>query len=180
LIVDNVFGSYEAVKHLCLHGYKKIAYIYGNQWIPEKLLRINGYKKALKEFSIEIKDEYIVLGMFSESGGSQAFEKLMKLPDPPEAIFTANDEMAFGVLKTARKMNIKIPDDVALIGYDDIRLCELTTPMLSSVRQPKHLIGTLLTEKLIDSIENKNSNKRYFNQILKPELIIRESCGCNI
>jgi DNA-binding LacI/PurR family transcriptional regulator len=180
ITVDNVAGAYDAVKHLCLHGYKKIAFIYGVQWIDEKLKRINGYKKALEEFSLEIKDEYIVHGMFTEEGGSLAFEKLLNLPEPPDAIFTSNDEMALGVLKTARKMNIKIPEDIALMGYDDTRLCELTTPLLSSVRQPKHQIGTLLAEKLIDSIENKDNELKSLNMILKPELIIRESCGCKM
>jgi len=180
ITVDNVSGAYDAVKHLCRHGFKKIAYIYGKQWIDEKLKRINGYKKALEEFSLDIKDEYMIHGLFTEIGGSNAFQKLMNLSSPPDAIFTGNDEMALGVLKTARKMNIRIPEDIALIGYDDIRLCELTTPLLSSVRQPKDVIGRLLSERLIESIENKDPNLKYSNFVLKPELIIRESCGCKI
>lgn len=179
ITVDNVTGAYLAVKHLCMHGYKKIAYIYGEQWnIDEKLKRINGYKKALEEFNISINEEYIVHGMFTEKGGFLAFEKLMNLTEKPDAIFCANDEMALGVIKAAKKNNIKIPEQIALIGYDDIRLCDITTPTLSSIRQPKHEIGIMLAEKLITYIDDKKNETLFKNIILKPELVIRESCGC--
>jgi len=176
IVVDKVQGAYIGVRHLFEHGYSRIACIYGREQIDNDLWRINGYYKALKEFGEEIDEHYMECGYFTIEKGAAAFERLMRLPTPPRAVFCGNDEMAIGALKAARNMSIKIPDDVAIIGYDDIHLCDYTSPTLTSVRQPKHEMGVMLCERLIQSIEK---NIDHFPAVhIKPQLIIRESCGC--
>lgn len=179
--LDSVHGAYLAVKHLCSHGYKKIGMLFGHQWIPAELRRESGYKKALSEAGIPFNPDYLADGEFSIEGGARAFRQIIELKNPPDAIFCANDDMALGSMKIARKMGIKIPDDVAIIGYDDIISCELTTPQLTTVKQPKSEIGRLLFDRLMECIQNSSAeNKSFKNVVLTPELIIRESCGCKI
>jgi DNA-binding LacI/PurR family transcriptional regulator len=179
--VNSVHGAYIAVKHLISHGFTKIGFLYGLHRIPTEFRRETGYMKALSESGIPVNPDYIVDGEFSIEGGAKAFRQIMELKDPPNAIFCANDDMALGSLKSARKMGIKIPNDVAIIGYDDILTCELTNPQLTSVRQPKMEIGRLLFDRLMECIQNNTvENKSFKNVILTPELIIRESCGCKM
>jgi LacI family transcriptional regulator len=180
ITVDNKSGAYNAVKHLYSHGFTKIAYIGGIEAFNDydHRARLAGYKKALQECRLDFEETYIESGQYSEEGGSSSFMRLMQLAEPPDAIFCANDEMALGVLKTAKKMGIKIPQQIGLIGFDDIRICQYTSPALTSVRQPSYNIGILLCEKLIQIIETEENKTRHNNLVLKPELIIRESCGC--
>jgi LacI family transcriptional regulator len=181
ITVDSVYGAYQAVKHLGSHGHRKIGFIYGIQRNAAKFNRVVGYRKALAELKIKENSDYLADGEFSIEGGARAFRRLMELKNPPKAVFCANDDMALGAMKTARKMGIRIPGDVALVGYDDILTCELTNPQLTSVHQTKNEIGKLLFDRLIESIQNKSDKKKVFkNIILTPELVIRESCGCSL
>jgi LacI family transcriptional regulator len=181
VIVDAMKGAYDAVSHLCGHGYKRIGYIYGQIFSFSKPSRDSGYLKALHDSGIENSEELWAMGSFSRDGGEEAFSRLMSLKNPPDAIFCANDEMAFGAMIAARKSGISIPDDVALIGYDDIRICEISNPQLSSVRQPKTEIGKLLFDRLIGYLAKKDEKKAVFDcTVLEPRLIARESCGCGM
>jgi LacI family transcriptional regulator len=178
--VDNFTGAYQATRHLYSHGYQRIAYIGGivasNDY--DHQARLAGYRKVLQEFNLEENPEYIENGNYCEEGGSSAFMRLMKLSPGPDAIFCANDEMALGVMKVAKKNGIKIPQDIGLIGFDNIRISQYTSPTLTTVNQPTYTIGILLSERLIFKLNNKESNIQNSNLVLKPELIIRESCGC--
>jgi DNA-binding LacI/PurR family transcriptional regulator len=178
ITVDSVHGAYLAVKHLCGHGHRKIGFIFGHQRIGAEFHRIAGYRRALAEFGIKENPLYAVDGEFSIKGGENAFRSLMALPDPPDAVFCANDDMALGSMKAAKLMKIRIPEDVAIAGFDDIITCELTNPMLTTVRQPKEEIGRLLFERLISYIDDDGI--RVSNLSLTPELVVRESCGCTL
>lgn len=180
ITVDNVYGAYQAVRHLCSHGFARVAYIGGieaeNDY--DHRARLHGFKKALSDSGIEIHDEYIENGGYSEEGGSSAFVRLMSLPEPPNAIFCANDEMALGVLRAAKKRSIDIPRQLGLIGFDNIRISQYTSPALTTVSQPTYNIGVLLGEQLIAHLTDRERGRRNTNLILRPELIVRESCGC--
>lgn len=178
ITVDKIRGAYEGTRHLCTHGYKRIACVNGREQINESLWRINGYYQALKEFNMPIREEYIEYGFFTMQGGGEAFQKLMQLPEHPDAVFCGNDEMAFGVLREARRMNISVPGDVAVLGYDDIIHCDYMTPPLTSVRQPKKELGIMLCERMIQSIEQDDDRMPFPCIDVKPNLVIRESCGC--
>ena len=180
ITVDNRQGAYNAVKHLYSHGYSKISYIGGIEGEKDydHKERLAGYMKALEDCKLEVKEQYIENGQYCEEGGSSAFVRLLRLDNPPDAIFCANDEMALGVLKTARRNKVRIPEDVGLIGFDNIRICQYTNPSLSTVSQSTYNVGVLLCEKLLHSIDNRDSNLKNANLVLKPELVARESCGC--
>ncbi len=180
ITVDNFNGAYQAVKHLILHGYKRIAYIGGMEAHNDydHQARMAGYRQAMDDNHLEIADGYIDNGGYTEEGGTSAFARLLKLKNPPDAVFCANDEMALGVLKVAKKNSIKVPEELGLIGFDNIRICQYTSPTLTTVSQPTLTIGTLLGERLIFKLHNKNNNIINTNLVLKPELIVRESCGC--
>lgn len=180
ITVDNRLGAYSATRHLYSHGFNRIAFIGGDQieHNSDRRERFEGYQQAIKECQLELKPEYIENGLYYEEGGSSAFIRLMKLSGPPDAIFCGNDGMALGVLKTAKKIGIKIPDQLGLIGFDNIQICQYTSPTITTVSQPTHNIGVLCCEKLIYSLNNKGKDIKYTNLVLQPELVIRESCGC--
>jgi LacI family transcriptional regulator len=180
ITVDNFNGAYQTVKHLILHGYKKIAYIGGIEGPNDydHRSRMAGYRQAMLDSHLEIAEGYIDNGAYSEEGGSSAFLRLISLANPPNAIFCANDEMALGVMKMAKRNNIKIPEEMGLVGFDNIRICQYTSPTLTTVSQPTYTIGVLLSERLIFKLHDKDNHSINTNLVLKPELIIRESCGC--
>ncbi len=178
--VDNYSGAYQAVKHLYFHGHKRIAYIGGieaeNDY--DHRARLAGYRQALIDNGLGVNDAYIENGAYCEEGGGSAFLRLIKLNEPPDAIFCANDEMALGVIRMARKNHIEIPEQLGLIGFDNIRVGQYISPSLTTVNQPTYTIGVLLGERLIFQMTNKEYGQKTLNLILKPELVIRESCGC--
>jgi LacI family transcriptional regulator len=180
ITVDNKLGAFLAVRHLYSHGFNQIAFIGSieEEQNLDRRERLEGYKNALKECQLELRPEYVENGLYYEETASGAFIRLMKLPNPPDGIFCGNDEMALGVLKTAKKMGIKIPEQIGLVGFDNIRICQYTNPALTTVNQPTYNIGILCCEKLIYCLNNKGKDIKYTNLILQPELIIRESCGC--
>ncbi len=180
ITVDNRLGAILAVRHLYSHGFTKIAFIGSieDEHNSDRRERLQGYRDALKECQLELLPEYIENGLYYEETASGAFIRLMKLPNPPDAVFCGNDEMALGVLKTAKKMGISIPEQIGLVGFDNIRICQYTSPALTTINQPTHNIGVLCCEKLIYSLNDKGKDAKYTNLVLQPELIIRESCGC--
>ena len=180
ITVDNRFGVYAAIRHFYSHGFMKIAYIGGieENHLPDRRERLEGYKQAIIDCEWELRPEYIENGLYYEEAAGSAFARLMKLPVPPDAVFCGNDEMALGVLKAARKMGFKIPEQIGLIGFDNIRICQYTSPTLTTVSQPAYNIGVLCCEKLIHSINNLDTEVVYSNLLIQPELVVRESCGC--
>lgn len=168
------------MNHLCFHSYKKIAYIGGIEGEADydNKARFEGYRKALMENSREIKEEYLLNGQYTLEGGYNALMKLMRLSDPPDALFAANDEMAIGILQACKRLGINIPSDLGLIGFDNIRICQYTSLTLRTVDQPRFNIWVILCEKLFYSIYNKALTLKSINIPLKPQLVTRESCGC--
>lgn len=171
--VDNVNGAYNAVRHLLRLGYKRIGTITGLSNTTVSIDRKEGYIKALQEQGRQIDESLIVEGDFSEAGGYYAMQKM--LPVKPDAVFVASDIMAIGAMRTVREANLKIPDDVAFVGYDDLPLATLPESPLTTVRQPISQFGFNSVNILIDLIENGIKPAR--RVIMDTELVIRTSCG---
>jgi LacI family transcriptional regulator len=171
--VDNLGGACEATATLLRLGRRRIATITG----PENMIagsdRKSGYLRALRERGIPVEHELIIEGDFSEEGGYQAARRL--LPYQPDAIFAASDTMAIGALRCLREAGLQVPQDVALIGFDDVPAAAHTDPPLTTVRQPIARMGAVAAETLIDLIDNPNSPQRRI--ILPTELVMRYSCG---
>lgn len=173
LDVDNVHGAREATLHLLRLGHKRIATIAGPHNMIAGSDRLRGYRQALEERSVAVRPELIVEGDFTEAGGYAAMLRL--LPNRPTAVFAASDTMADGALRALRESGLRVPQDVAVVGYDDMPNAPRTNPPLTTVRQPTNRMGVLAVNTLIDIIQNPGSHKRHI--VLPVELVIRESCG---
>jgi LacI family transcriptional regulator len=132
---DNRVGAYEAVRHLIRHGHRRIAYVQGPLQYQCSHDRYAGYQQALAEAHIAVDPALIVQGDFSTASGRAATEQLLALAERPTAVFAANDQMAYGVLSASEAQGLRIPDDLAIIGFDDIALSAHTRPALTTVRQ---------------------------------------------
>ncbi|GAB4536048.1 MAG: LacI family DNA-binding transcriptional regulator [Anaerolineae bacterium] len=171
--VDNVVGAYTATSHLIRLGYKRIATITGPQNTTVGLDRRQGYLDALNDRGRSIDEALIVEGDFTESGGYAAMQRL--LPHRPDAVFIASDTMAFGGLRALREAGLSVPDDVAVVGFDDLPMSALSDPPLTTVRQPIRRLGAQAIETLIDILTNGTQPPQRIT--LSIELVIRSSCA---
>jgi len=172
---DNIYGAYQATEHLIKLGHRRIAHITGPLYTSSVRERIEGYKKALDTYNIPIKDELILNTSLTLSGGYEASLKLLKLPNPPTAIFAYSDIMAIGVIRACKELKIKIPEDLSLVGYDDIEVASFIEVPLTTMHQARYDIGVIITNLLIKRIKRPNSKKPPQCIVLKPELIVRNS-----
>jgi DNA-binding LacI/PurR family transcriptional regulator len=171
--VDNRSGAFKATMHLIQLGRKRIAAITGTLDTSVGLDRLEGYRKALMDSRINIDENLIAEGDFTELGSYYATKRL--LVHNPDAIFVASDTMAAGTIRALREENISIPEDIALVGFDDLPPSRSADPPLTTIRQPIRRFGTTLMETLLDILENGSEPPRKI--IFDTELVIRESCG---
>ena len=170
---DNVNGAREAVRHLLRLGRTRIGLINGPQNMIASVDRLAGYTLALRERGLLVEPERVADGGFSEAGGFLAMQQL--LPRQPDAIFAASDAMAIGALRALREAGVRVPNDVALVGFDDLPFAARTEPPLTTVRQPTHRMGGMTVETLIELIEQPASSP--YHLVLPTELVVRASCG---
>ncbi|WP_461612819.1 LacI family DNA-binding transcriptional regulator [Clostridium sp. Marseille-QA1073] len=172
VFVDNYKGAYNATKHLIDLGHKSIACITGPKNINTTIERLRGYKDALIDNHIEYDETIIKSNDYAIEGGYEAAKDLIKNHNIT-AIFTHDDLMACGVYKAAKELNYKIPDDISVVGFDDITLVEFLDPPLTTIKQPTEDIGKVSVEILMDLIENNKIQGKIIS--LDTELIVRES-----
>jgi len=132
----NAAGGRTAVDHLVELGHKKIAIITGNRELASSQERLDGYLASLVRAGISPRNEYIAYGNFEISGGYRGACTMLDLPDPPTAIFAGSDLQAYGVYQAARERGVRIPEDLSVIGFDDVPMCEWLMPKLTTIRQP--------------------------------------------
>jgi LacI family transcriptional regulator len=173
--VDNAEAAYSAVSHLSRLGYQRIATITGPATSTVGIDRKQGYLRALAERGRALEDRLVTEGDFTEAGGYFAMQRL--LPASPDAVFAASDIMAIGAMRAIREARLRIPDDIAVVGFDDIPLAALSDPQLTTVRQHVYQFGISAVELLTDLIENGLTPRR--RVIMATELVIRESCGAH-
>jgi LacI family transcriptional regulator len=171
--VDNVAGAYEATTHLLQLGRKRIATITGALNTAVGMDRLEGYRAALLDRSMEFRQRLVEEGDFTEQSGYYATKRLLAYE--PDAIFVATDTMATGVLRALREEGIVVPDEIALVGYDDLPPARNSVPSLTTIRQPIRRFGVKVVETLADIIKNGMNPPRRI--VFSPELVIRESCG---
>lgn len=174
--VNNVGGAYLAVRHLINLGHRRIGMITNAplQYTASSD-RLEGYRKALEEGGIPFDSALVRFGAFTPASGFQAMNELLQQASLPTAVFVASDTVALGALQAIRQRNLRVPDDLALIGFDDIPLSEFTDPPLSTVRLPAFGLGWGAAELLIRLINGKEITNRHV--LLETELIVRQSCG---
>ncbi|MBC8504349.1 MAG: LacI family DNA-binding transcriptional regulator [Chloroflexi bacterium] len=173
--VDNVTGAYNAVTHLTRVGRKCIGTVTGSLDGAVGLDRLEGYTRALQDRNIPIDEQLIANGDFTEISGYYATRQLLANNTALDAVFVASDTMATGALQALQEASKVVPNDVAVIGYDDLPPARLAKPALTTVRQPVRRFGINAMEMLIDIIENGDTPPRHV--ILGTELVVRASCG---
>jgi len=175
--IDNVEASKKIVNHLISHGHKRIAIITNAplNYTASKL-RLQGYKNALENAKIDFKEDMVGIGNFTSKSGYQAAQNLLSLKEPPTAIFVASDVVAFGVMDAIKKRGLRIPEDIALVGFDNVNLSEYVDPSLTTINLPAYDIGMNAANLLINIIEGERKENRKI--ILDANMIIRKSCGC--
>ena len=171
--VDNQQGAYLATEHLLKLGHRKIAIVLGPQENLSSRERFHGYKKAMDDACAKVLPDLILEGNFKMGSGYKAVKNLLARGEKPDAIFCVNDVMALGAMKAIQEEGFRIPEDIAVIGFDDIELAAISRPSLSSVAQPKYETGKIAAELLFQQIKGPLSEGKYYS--IEPNLAIRES-----
>jgi LacI family transcriptional regulator len=170
---DNVGGAAAAVRHLAELGRRKIAYI--GAWGPEpaNIDRHLGYESALGEGGLELREEYVMLAGWSHVLAHDATRQMLELAEPPDAIFCASDVMAIGAIKAIEEAGLRVPEDIAVAGFDDSDYAALSVPSLTSVRQDRTGLGTAAVEAILRMLDTPDSPPA--STLLPTELVARES-----
>jgi LacI family transcriptional regulator len=177
VFVDNIKSAYNATKYLIDLGHKKITHFAGDLQTQTGIDRLEGFKKAVKEACIREQDTMVIEGKYSVDSGKESMRELLKLEYKPTALFAASDLQAAGALYVASRAEINVPEDLSIIGHDDIDLSYLVNPNLTTMEQPKKQLGKLAVDLLLKTIGNKSSD-RIINEkdiVLNTKLVIRES-----
>lgn len=175
VLLNNEDGMYGAVEHLIKLGHRKIACITGPENTYDADKRLIGYKKALIDYNYPIDNDLIINGNFEESSGYQAVKLLLAYNMDIDAITAANDEMAIGAIRAIKESGLKIPQDISVVGFDDIQLAEYISPSLTTVNHPKYEWGEIATRILLQAIEGEKTN---VDTIMLPSrLVVRKSSG---
>ena len=171
--IDNLTAAFNAVNWLLDTGLTRIACITGPDTMSHCRYRRQGYIQALSRRNIPVEPRYLARGDFSFASGRDALISLMQLPDPPEAIFCHNDRMALGVLHQASLMGIRVPEQLSVIGFDDIDAAQYSHPPLTTITQPRFRIGCEAATLLIEIIQGKRVNGG--SRLLEAALTVRQS-----
>jgi LacI family transcriptional regulator len=175
IMSDNYKMSFKVVEHFYLLGYRELGYIGSTLESDISNMRENGYKAAIENFGLFVNDDWFVNGEnFFEASGYEAMNRMIKAGNLPRAIFAASDQLAIGAMRALKEHGLRIPQDIAIIGCDDIEACNYTTPALSTIRQNKEKIGRLAASLLYDLIHNTSVTS---SVVVEPELVVRQSCG---
>jgi LacI family transcriptional regulator len=167
-------GGYDATRYLIDLGHRRIGFVTGTLEMGCAVDRLEGYRQALADHGIPADPALIATGDFLQPAGFAAGRALLALPDPPTAIFSSNDEMAFGVMEAARDRGLTIPDDLSIVGFDDIPQAGLVYPPLTTIRQPLEQMGRVATRMLLNMLADPHLEIR--RVALPTELVVRQSC----
>ncbi|PUV37566.1 transcriptional regulator RbsR [Cronobacter sakazakii] len=174
VIQDNsLLGGDIATRYLIDKGYTRIACVTGPLDKTPARLRLEGYRAAMQRAGLPVTEGYEVIGDFEFAGGLRAMQSLLALPEPPQAVFMGNDAMAVGAYQALYQAGLRIPQDIALVGYDDIELASYMTPPLTTIHQPKDELGELAIDVLIHRMAQPELQQQRLQ--LTPELMVRGS-----
>ncbi len=171
LLIDNKSGAFMATEHLIQHGHRKVAFISGELSRPSFAERLQGYKNALTHYDIDIRKQYIRHHGFE--AGYELTKSLLNEPDPPTAIFAANDINAVYAYKAINEAGLQVGEDISLVGFDDIDLGRLATPALTTIRVYKEELGSVAVRQLRDIIYE--DSELHYTTIIPVKLIERDS-----
>lgn len=169
---SNLEGACQAAEHLLGLGHRRIAFVEGQAGTPSSLKRLAGFRSAFKQASLLLEPDLIVPGDYTQAGGRRAMTALLDRPDPPTAVFCANDLSALGALEVAQLRGYQVPQDISIVGFDDIDEAALASPPLTTISQPPRLVGSVIAETLIERLKGRVEPSR---RSVNGSLIIRQS-----
>jgi len=173
IMADNFQGGRLAAEHLTKLGHEKIACISGPFVDNPSYERVKGFLAVLKEKGLPMHEEYMRKGNFDVYSGVDRGKELVEMEDPPTAIFACNDMMAMGAIQAVVKHGLRVPDDISVVGFDDISMAEYFVPALTTIRQPMHEIGSEALKAMMESINIPDKSHRKIT--LDVHLIERDS-----
>lgn len=178
VVVDNVLGGYVATRYLLSLGHTRIAYFAGRWTTSSNLDRFEGYKKALEEAGIDVREEYIYHGEFTIDGGyREGIRMLSTAKDRPTAVFCANDAMAIGLLEACHEQGVQVPEELSIVGFDDIPLSALRSVQLTTVSQSIAEVGALSGKIILDKILHPEKKNIVQQIVFPPKLVVRKTCA---
>ncbi len=172
--IDNEDGGFQATEHLLEQGYKRIAILAGPKNLGISNERLKGYLKALKKYKIKPNDDLIIHCDFNQHYAYLATQELLNMKKRPDAIFTISDRMAMGAMLAIKEKNLKMPQDIGLVGFNNEPVTSLVTPTISSVDQPAFEMGKIAAKLFIEMLHNE-ADMSHIEEVLKTKLFIRES-----
>jgi LacI family transcriptional regulator len=178
VLTDNRHGGYLATQHLLDLGHRRIACITGPSHLTLSAERVVGYRDALTQAGIAVAETWLVRGDFHPESGRNGALALLERPDAPTAIFACNDLMAIGILRTAAEFGLRVPEDLSVVGFDDIELASYTYPQLTTIVQPKVEMGRRAVQLLTERIAERTRVPR--REMCEPVLVVRESTQATV
>lgn len=175
--LDNVGAARKATEYLIKLGHRRIGFVAGPSDSPLSAYRFEGYERALIEAGMEVEEDLFALGDFSIQSGMIAGEQLLSIRNRPTAVFCCNDEMALGVMTEFKRQGIRIPDDMSIVGFDDIYFARYFDPPLTTIAQPMGRLGERAMQVLCEILAG--TPPRTKDVVLPYELILRSSTGRN-
>jgi LacI family transcriptional regulator, repressor for deo operon, udp, cdd, tsx, nupC, and nupG len=172
--IDNISSARKATEYLISLNHKKIAHISGPLKVVVGRDRLKGFYQAMAHHGLSVDSLLVQEGDFSYESGFNLMKKLLMLDELPTAVFAANDEMAMGAIKAAKSKGIRVPEDLSVIGFDDIKFASIFEPALTTIAQPTFEMGKKAMELLLKLINNEELEKDQF--MLADKLIVRDSC----
>ena len=177
--VNNMLGGFLAVEHLIRLGHKRIGVIGGSSESSVGFERLEGGKRALAAYGVEERGEYFLEGDFLRNSGYQGGKRFLEMAEPPSAIFATNDYMALGTYMALAEEDIRVPEEMALVGFNDIEFTAMKGVELTTIGQKKYEMGSIAVKTLVEKIEKGEAGSPE-EIILEPELIIRKTCGFHL
>jgi LacI family transcriptional regulator len=165
-------GIRQAVQHLAALRHNRIAFIAGPQHLKSAAARHEAFKTSMTE--IGLSPNQVVVGNHRMEGGMRAFHELVALSNPPTAVLCSNDMTAIGVMREAYEQNMAIPEDLSVVGFDDIHLTEFTTPPLTTVQMSQHELAKIAFQALLNEVDHPHSQERHTYELVT-SLILRRS-----
>mgnify|MGYP001248607447 CR=1 FL=1 len=175
VVVDDFNGGYKITKHLIEQGCKRIAHLTGPLNLQTYSDRKQGYMQALRDYGQKIDDELIIENNLTRADGLCAIKQLLNLKKRPDGIFCGNDTTALSAILHLKEIGVKVPEEIAIVGFSNEPFSEVVTPSISTIKQPGFEMGQKAAQMIINQIENKDNSLKFETVVMPNELIIRES-----
>jgi len=173
VVIDNYKAAFEAVEHLKDQGFRRLAFMAGPKHVQISNKRLKGFVDALEQYGLEYNERYILHSDFSQESAIAAARKMIHLPEPPDAILTFSDQMAIGAMLAIKEAGLKVPNDIAVMGFNNEPVDNLIEPSLTSIDQPAYEMGWHAAEMLFDQINGQTGEQVL--KVLRSEIVIRNS-----